>query len=277
MNNNVLIGYKQRDNFVDHLTGTTKLIGLIALSVIGMVSFDTRFLLVLTIGSLALFRLSGIKFHEVSFILSFITAFSVLNLIAVYIFGPQYGVHLYGSEHVIWQGVGPYNLTWEQLFYEFNLFLKYIFTVPLALVFLMTTNPSEFSSSLNRIGVSYRISYVVSLALRYIPDVQNDYRQISKAQQARGNEISKKGKLTHRVKAAAQILLPLIFTSLDRIETISQAMELRRFGKLKKRSWYAEKPMKRSDFAALMVIALVVVIGICLFKLNAGRFYDPFR
>lgn len=245
MNNNVLIGYKQRDNFVDRLTGTTKLIGLIALSVIGMVSFDTRFLLVLTICSLALFRLSGIKFREVSFILSFITAFSVLNLIAVYVFGPQYGVHLYGTEHVIWQGVGPYNLTWEQLFYEFNLFLKYIFTVP--------------------------------LALRYIPDVQNDYRQISKAQQARGNEISRKGKLTHRVKAAAQILLPLIFTSLDRIETISQAMELRRFGKMKKRSWYAEKPMKRNDFLALLVIALVVLVGIYLFRVNAGRFYDPFR
>ncbi|GAB5052262.1 energy-coupling factor transporter transmembrane component T family protein [Pediococcus ethanolidurans] len=277
MNNNVLIGYKQRDNFVDRLTGTTKLIGLIALSVIGMVSFDTRFLLVLTICSLALFRLSGIKFREVSFILSFITAFSVLNLIAVYVFGPQYGVHLYGTEHVIWQGVGPYNLTWEQLFYEFNLFLKYIFTVPLALVFLMTTNPSEFSSSLNRIGISYRISYAVSLALRYIPDVQNDYRQISKAQQARGNEISRKGKLTHRMKAAAQILLPLIFTSLDRIETISQAMELRRFGKLKKRSWYAEKPMKRNDFLALLVIVLVVLVGIYLFRVNAGRFYDPFR
>lgn len=277
MNNNVLIGYKQRDNFVDRLTGTTKLIGMIALSVIGMVSFDTWFLLVLTICSLALFRISGIKFHEVSFVLGFITVFSILNLIAVYIFGPRYGVHLYGSEHVIWQGIGPYNLTWEQLFYEFNLFLKYIFTVPLALIFLMTTNPSEFSSSLNRIGISYRISYAVSLALRYIPDVQNDYRQISRAQQARGNEISKKGKITHRVKVAAQILLPLIFTSLDRIETISQAMELRRFGKLKKRSWYAARPMKRNDFLALIVIVLVVLIGVYLFKVNAGRFYDPFN
>ncbi len=277
MNNNVLIGYKKRDNFVDRLTGTTKLIGLIALSVIGMVSFDTRFLLVLTVGSLVLFRLSGIRFREVSFVLSFITAFSVLNLAAVYIFGPQYGVHLYGSSHVIWQGIGPYNLTWEQLFYEFNLFLKYIFTIPLALIFLMTTNPSEFSSSLNRIGVSYRISYAVSLALRYIPDVQKDYRQISKAQQARGNEISKKGKLTHRVKAAAQILLPLIFTSLDRIETISQAMELRRFGKLKKRSWYAQRPMKKNDFVALLGVAVVVLVGIYLFRVNGGRFYDPFN
>ncbi|GEL15201.1 energy-coupling factor transporter transmembrane component T family protein [Pediococcus cellicola] len=277
MNNNVLIGYKKRDNFVDRLTGTTKLIGLIALSVIGMVSFDTRFLLVLTVGSLVLFRLSGIRFREVSFVLSFITAFSVLNLAAVYIFGPQYGVHLYGSAHVIWQGIGPYNLTWEQLFYEFNLFLKYIFTIPLALIFLMTTNPSEFSSSLNRIGISYRISYAVSLALRYIPDVQKDYRQISKAQQARGNEISKKGKLTHRVKAAAQILLPLIFTSLDRIETISQAMELRRFGKLKKRSWYAQRPMKKNDFVALLGVAVVVLVGIYLFRVNGGRFYDPFN
>ena len=45
---------------------------------------------------------------------------------------------------------------------------------------------------MNRIGVSYKISYSVSLALRYIPDIQREYKEISVAQQARGLELDKK-------------------------------------------------------------------------------------
>ena len=40
-------------------------------------------------------------------------------------------------------------------------------------------------------GVSYRISYAVALAIRYIPDIQEDFN-ISLAQQARGYEMSKR-------------------------------------------------------------------------------------
>ena len=49
------------------------------------------------------------------------------------------------------------------LFYLLNLVLKYFCTVPLAILFLMTTHPSQFASSLNQIGVPYKIAYAVSL------------------------------------------------------------------------------------------------------------------
>ncbi len=62
----------------------------------------------------------------------------------------------------------------------------------MALFFILATNPSEFAASLNKIGVSYKISYSVSIALRYIPDIQREYHDISFAQQARGIDMSKK-------------------------------------------------------------------------------------
>ncbi len=63
------------------------------------------------------------------------------------------------------------------------------------MIFILTTNPSELASSIHRIGGSYKIAYAFSLALRYIPDIQEDFRTISKAQQARGNELSGKASL----------------------------------------------------------------------------------
>lgn len=270
-------GYIKKNSPLHRLSGATKLIAFILLSIIAMTSYDTRFLLALAIMSLVLFYVSKIQWTEVRTVVYFILAFSVLNLLTVYIFEPEYGVDLYASRTVIWEGIGRYSLTWEQLFYEFNLMIKYFSTIPLALIFMLTTNPSEFASSLNRIGVSYRISYAVALALRYIPDIQNQFFAVRQSQQARGIEMSKKTSLTVRVKRSAQVIMPLIFSSLDRIEVISEAMELRRFGKGNKRTWYRARPFKTADIIALVVTVLIVVLGLWLFIVNQGRFYNPFQ
>ncbi|MFT8446743.1 MAG: energy-coupling factor transporter transmembrane component T [Liquorilactobacillus nagelii] len=278
MTENLFIGYIDRPTFLHRLSGSTKLIGFISFSIIGMITFDTRFLLGILLMSLILFHYAQIRYHEVALIIKVIIAFAILNLVMVYIFGPGYGMKIYGTQHLIWGSSQHYfNLSWEELFYLFNLLLKYVFAVPLALIFLLTTNPSEFAASLNKIGISYRISYALEIALRYIPTVQRDYRTISLAQQARGYELSKKASLLQRAKGAVQILLPLIFTSLERIEIISQAMALRRFGQHQKRTWYMARSYKIADYLSLLVIIAWVALGIYLFKLNQGRFWNPFK
>ncbi|PLS33046.1 hypothetical protein CYV26_13355 [Carnobacterium maltaromaticum] len=276
MSQQQLLGYIPNATPIHRLNGASKLMCLILLSVACMTTYDTRFLLFMCAFSVLLFALSKIRWRQISFVVKFILIFSLLNILAVYIFAPEYGVELYGSRTILWEGIGRYTITSEQLFYEFNLILKYICTIPLALVFLLTTNPSEFASSLNRIGVSYKISYSVALALRYIPDIQEDFFNISQAQQARGYEMSKKGKLFSRLKGTARIVLPLIFSSLERIEVISTAMELRRFGKSKKRTWYAEKPYHTSDYFAVAIALILTIISFTLIYLNGSRFYNPF-
>ncbi len=276
MNEHQTLGYHPDNTVIHRLNATAKLIFLLLVSVACMTTYDTRYLLVISIFSLFLFKLANIKWHQISFVMKFIFFFSVLNLLAVYVFEPEYGVQLYGSRHVILEGVGRFTLTQEQLFYLFNLVLKYFCTIPLALVFLLTTNPSSFAASLNKIGLSYKISYAVSLALRYIPDIQEDFFSISQAQQARGFEMSKKGKLTQRLKGTAQIVLPLIFSSLDRIETISTAMELRRFGQKKKRTWYVDQPFLGKDYALMLSSVVLFAVSLLLFRVNGGRFYNPF-
>ena len=134
----------------------------------------------------------------------------------------------------------------------------------------------NFAASLNRIGVSYRISYSVALALRYIPDIQREYHDISLAQQARGVEMSKKASLIHRLKAASTILIPLVLSSMDRIEVISNAMELRGFGKNKKRTWYMGRKFGRADILCMVFCALLFVLALLLNAANGGRYWNPF-
>lgn len=206
----------------------------------------------------------------------FCLVFFYSNLIAIYIFEPEYGVELYNSRTVLVEGIGRYTITKEQLFYELNVAIKYFTTIPLALIFVFTTDPSEFASSLNRIGISYRISYAVALALRYIPDIQDNFFEIIQAQQARGLEMIEKTNFINRIKRSSQIIMPLIFGSLERIDIISQAMELRRFGKGKSRTWYRYRPFTTKDIVAVVVVILITLLEASLFIVNNGRFYNPF-
>ena len=270
-----IFNYIDRPSPIHRLTGATKLVCLLLWSLAAMTTYDTRFLAVLSVISIVLFRISKIRIRDVSFMLGFTAVFMVLNNVLIFLFSPQHGVGIYGTKHVLLSLGGNYVLTKEQLFYHLNLVLKYLSTIPIVLLFVCTTNPSEFAASLNRIGVKYTIAYSVALALRYIPDIQREYHEISQAQQARGVEMSKKQSLFKRLKSAGAILIPLVLSSMDRIEVISNAMELRGFGKHDKRTWYTRRPFARRDFIALAVGVVLLLISLTV-TIRFGRFYNPF-
>ena len=271
-----IFNYVERSSPIHRLTGATKLICLLLWSFAAMTSYDTRLLAALTILSVPLFAVSRIRYSDVSFMLGFTLVFMVLNNVLVFAFAPQHGVSIYGTCHVLADLGGRWLITKEQLFYHFNLVLKYLSTIPIVLLFVCTTQPSEFAASLNRIGVKYTVAYSVALALRYIPDIQREYHEISQAQQARGIEMSKKQRLSKRLRSASAILIPLILSSMDRIEIISNAMELRGFGKHKKRSWYMARPFRSADFLSMAFCALLLAAALLLNYLNGGRFWNPF-
>ncbi|AYE35234.1 energy-coupling factor transporter transmembrane component T family protein [Clostridium septicum] len=275
MNENML-GYIKEDSIIHNLTGATKLICFILWTLTSMLTYDTRILFIMFIFSIVVFKLSKIKFKDVSFIFYFILFFLILNNIAIFIFSPYEGVNIYGTEHKLLHLIGPYNITTEQLFYQLNVTIKYFSVIPMALLFISTTEPSEFASSLNRIGISYKIAYSVSIALRYIPDIQRDYQDISFAQQARGIDMSKKEKFIKRIKNIAAILMPLIFSSLDRIEKITSAMELRGFGNKKSRTWYNANRFNKNDYMAIIMVIVLFIVSLMITVNNGNRFYNPF-
>ena len=271
-----LFNYLPRSSPVHRLTGATKLAALLLLSFASMTTFDTRLLAVLAVFSFSMFAVSKIRFSDVRIMLWFTFVFMILNNVLIFLFSPEQGVEIYGTRHVIRHLFLKYDLTQEQLFYQLNVILKYLAMIPLVILFVSTTNPSEFAASLSRLGVSYKISYSVALALRYIPDIQREYHDISLSLQARGVEMTKKERFGKRLKNAATILFPLILTSMQKIDVISNAMELRSFGKNKRRTWYMANPFRTADYCVMIGSALMLLLSIALTAINGGRFYNPF-
>lgn len=272
-----LFDYIDRDNFIFNLSGLTKLVCFICMTFSVMFSYDIRYILFVMVLSGVFFKMSGLQFKQIKLMSIYVAIFLLMNFILTYLFSPQYGTEIYGTTHEIFRFTERYTVTQEQLLYQVTKIMKYASVVPMGMIFLLTTNPSEFAASLNRIGLNYKGTYALSLTLRYFPDMIRDYQDIAVAQQSRGLDLSKKEKVGTRVKNVMNICVPLIFSTLDRIELISNAMDLRGFGKHKKRTWYVAKPIKKEDWMAMLFGVLVFAGSLAMtFLVNGSRFWNPF-
>lgn len=274
---NPMFSYQLLDTPIHRLSGLTKLIAFLLLSFAVMFSYDIRAVVAVLILSLYTLKLAKIQWRQIRLMVIYVVVFVLTNAVITFIFSPEQGVKIYGSRHVVVHIIGIYTLTLEQLFYQITKLIKYAAVVPFGITFLLTTDPSEFASSLSRIGVPYKASTAVSLTLRYFPDVIRDYQTISWAQQARGLEMSSKAGLVSRFKNALMILVPLIFSTLDRVEVISNAMDLRGYGKHRKRTWYTSRKLMLGDWITLSLSAgvLLATLGLTFF-VNHSRFFNPF-
>lgn len=242
-----------------------------------MFSYDIRVILGVMVFSIIILNISKIKFSQIRLMVIYVLIFLVTNAVISFFFSQEQGVMVYGTRHEFTNLFGFIKLTWEQLFYQVTKFFKYASVVPLGMIFLLTTNPSEFASSLNGVKVNYKAAFAVALTLRYFPDIQMDYHDISLAQQARGLDLSHKARFFERFKNSLLIIIPLIFSSLDRIELISNAMDLRGFAKSRSRTWYTSRKLAGLDYLAIIVslIIFILTISVSVF-INHSRFYNPF-
>lgn len=272
-----LLTYAPKNTWIHRLSGVTKMLFFVLWSIAGMLTYDTRVLAVMLAISLLIFKVSKTEWKQVGTVFKFILFFLFLNLITVFLFSPYQGTEIYGTKTVLFHIAGRYSVTTEQLFYEFNIMLKYFTVVPVMLMFMVTTNPSEFAASMNRLGISYNVGYAIAIALQYVPDVQSDFTKIKHAQEARGIEMSNKASIFKRLKNMANIIFPLIFSSMDRIDVVSNAMELRGFGKKKKRTWYMGKPLERNDYLTLAFVVCFVAAALVITFHDGNRFFNPFQ
>lgn len=271
-----ILSYEEKDTWIHQLSGVTKLIFFLLWCVVSMMTYDTRILILMVVFSLIVFKISKTQWKQVGSVFKVVMVFLIFNVVAIFCFSPDQGAHIYGTRTVLFHIAGRYDMTLEQLFYELNVVIKYFTIIPTVFMFLVTTNPSEFAASMNKVGISYNVGYAISIALRYIPDVQGEFTKIKHAQEARGIEMSGKASLLNRIKSTASIIFPLIFSSMDRIDIVSNAMELRGFGKHKKRTWYMAKKLRRNDYLTIVFTVIFAIVALVFTFADGSRFYNPF-
>jgi energy-coupling factor transport system permease protein len=268
--------YIEKESIFHNLDGSVKFLMLIAWSVFIFMFMDARIFTFMMLLGFFMLYLAKLPFKTIRALVFFVVVFTILNSLVLIIVTPGYGSELanrYSLAFRIWD----IQLTWETLFFALTLSLKYLAILPVTLLFILTTHPSSFASSLNRLGVPYRVAYAVNIALRYIPDVTEEVKAIINAQEARGVDFRKgDAGIFKRMKNYMTVLLPLLIISLHRVEVVSNAMDLRGFGRYKTRTWYSRKPLTVTDCIFVLLSILLVAVGVYLRASLAEKFWYAF-
>jgi energy-coupling factor transport system permease protein len=83
-------------------------------------------------------------------------------------------------------------------------------------------------------------------------------------------------RVAKRVRAAAALVLPLILGSVEQIEVITNAMELRKFGTQKRRTWIMSRPFKAGDYLTIAIGIGMMAFVVAYNVINGSRFWNPF-
>lgn len=268
--------YIEGDSIFHKLNGISKILLFLTWTIMTVMFLDIRVFLVMGIVGAIMLYFSQIPSKTIKPLLWIMVVFNIINIIFILLITPQYGTELVGTNTEI-INIGYSYINKETLFYVLTISLKYAVLMPITVIFIFTTHPSEFASSLNKMGIPYKIAYAINIAFRYIPDVMTEYKNILDAQQARGLAFNKgEGTIIERLKNYTTILVPLVSSSIKRIETVSNAMELRSFGKKKKRTWYSYKKLKGMDYAFIIGCLALLVTAVYLKNNVMTGFYYPF-
>ena len=271
------VEYFPADSWVHRLNGVTKFGLLITWLLVSLMTFDVRVLSVTLVAGLLTLATCHVPIRKYRPILIFVFLSVLLNALFIYLFSPQQGPEYMGSRTILFNLPDThYTPTAETLWYLLIVVMKYFSISPIAITFIYCTQPSEFASSLNRLRISYKISYAVSLAFRYIPVIMKDYTNIRDSQACRGVEISRKAKLSQRISGTTKTLAPLILSSIDKIDIITNAMILRGFGKKRKRTWYRADSLRTADWILIVFMAALIALTVYLRFGTGVKFFYPF-
>ncbi|QSH42060.1 energy-coupling factor transporter transmembrane component T [Lentisphaerota bacterium ZTH] len=264
--------YVDSDSFFHRMEPSLKVLIFALWSIVVFMFLDLRInLILLGMGALFLF-FSKIPARIIRNLFIVVILFNLTNAVFIYLITPDYGTTLTGKSTVL-----LYNLTLETVFYIVTLSLKYLSLLPMVIILIFTTHPSRFASSLSKLGVPYKWAYTFNIIFRYIPDIQHEFKTIANAQAARGLSIKKDERsLLKRIRNLFNITIPLINSALARIDKVTNAMDLRGFGKHQKRTWYSLTPMRKVDYA-VAVLALTVFALFLYFRITTTeKFWYPF-
>jgi energy-coupling factor transport system permease protein len=263
-------------NSVFHrMKAMTKLIFVVAFFIVTMVFFKTTSLLILLLTMVALWRISKLpmKFLKLLMILVISTGVTFL-LIQGFLYDPPHGYYtviftvplpkiLLGNKNI-------WDLTLEGVLFGVAMTIKMmavIFVFPLAII---TTSITDFVAGLTRLKIPYKFSFTLAIALRMVPQVNSSFEIIQDAQKVRGIDIEKMG-LVKRLRTYVSLLVPLVLSLLRGSDTMDIALESRGFGYTQKPTSIDDSSLRRIDYIALVVIALLVVWSVY------AAFFTPYR
>ena len=133
--------------------------------------------------------------------------------------------------------------------------------VLIAMLFVTTTSSAEIMRGLQKLGVPFRFCFMLTMSLQLIPITAREAGIIGSAQRARG--LPEKN-FIDKLKGLVPMFVPMVVSSLSRMETMSMALESRAFGNTKHPTEMTEIRVRPGDLALLAAGIILMIVAIVI-------------
>ncbi|MDA8124357.1 MAG: energy-coupling factor transporter transmembrane component T [Deltaproteobacteria bacterium] len=187
-----------------------------------------------------------------------------------------FGLHLFFTEGtpLLRLPLVPLTITDEGLVRGSLVAWQFLILASWGALLSMTTAPTDLVFGLERLLRPLKrlrvptqdIAVMVSLALRFVPTLQEEYERIRTAQAARGADLGT-GTLVAKCKALVALVVPLLFSALRRADELADAMEARGYAGGERTTLHRPRfgPDEWKALSSLSLLVLAIVIGrVCL-------------
>lgn len=133
-------------------------------------------------------------------------------------------------------------------------------TMPLVLMLTVTRMSDLTNVFVQKLHIPFKYTFAFVTALRFIPIFENEMNGIMEAQTARGVEFDTKNPIK-KLKLVLPLCVPLLISSVKRIEGSAISAELRGFNVRQKNSGYKKYYFKGLDYAVMLLAAATLAIS----------------
>lgn len=158
---------------------------------------------------------------------------------------------------------GPVTLYWEGLVFGFMVVFRFLTPVLALPMVVLTTDVNDLVLGLVKLRVPYKVAYIFSIALRFVPFIFAQVDAISEAQRLRGLAIEKMN-IFQRVPVFASMAVPLILGSLLRAQTLDVVLQSKAFRGTADRTYMDEINLRTADYVMISAMILVLVGAIVM-------------
>lgn len=247
--------YRDGNSFGHRLDARVKIMATVILSILIFQAHGWE------IGLLSAFLfavcfISRLKSYEVR------EAFRPLAWLAILLFG----MHLFFTDGDILLQIPhlPVKITEEGLSRGLLISWQFLTLALSGAILTMTTSPSDLIHGLESLLRPLRlirvpvqdIAVMVSMALRFVPTLLEEYDRIKTAQMARGAEVTT-GRFDRRMKSLASLLMPLMVSAFRRADDLAEAMEARGYAR-GPRTTLHQLRFGREETIALIVLGILL-------------------
>lgn len=171
--------------------------------------------------------------------------------------------------------IGSLNIYSGALIQSAYIFIRLILIITLTTILTSSTKPLDLTlgiesmlSPFKRFGFpAHELAMMISIALRFIPDLLDEAKRIMKAQASRGVDFNE-GTMKEKIKAIVSLIIPLFISAFQRAEDLANAMESRNYNPEAPRTRYKSLKWQTSDTVAfaltIAVSGLVIAMSFVL-------------